>query len=297
MKQSPSFAFLYLIFATCAWAGNIIIGRAIRADLPPLGLSFWRWTVAFLILLPFTWGLIRQSLPVLKREWKLLLLMSITAMAIFHPFQYIAVQTTTAINATLILSTCPAVVVVLSRVILKNPVSPFQALGILLAFGGVVVVMSKADWAILASLTFSKGDVWMLGAALAWSIYSISLKYKPEDLDGYVLLATTAFLGACLLLPFYLWESFNGWPMPLTAQAFGTIGYISIVASLLAYLAFNQGLAILGPARAGIMLNLIPVWATLLAILLLGEQFETYHLYGLLLIALGILLNNLPLKR
>jgi drug/metabolite transporter (DMT)-like permease len=137
----------------------------------------------------------------------------------------------------------------------------------------------------------------MLGAALAWAFYSIVLKFKPADLDGYALLTTTAFLGALFLLPFYLWESLGGWPMPITTQAVGTIGYISNVASLLAYLAFNQGVAIIGPARAGIMLNLIPIWVTLLAVGMLGERFEAYHLYGLALIAVGILLDNLPAKR
>lgn len=294
MKRPDILALLLLAFATCTWGGNIVIGRAVRGDLPPLGLSFWRWAVAFGVLILFTLPLMKRSWPILKREWKLLLAMSVLAMALFHPLQYFSVQSTTAINATLLLSTCPAFVVLFSRLFLKTPIQLSQGLGIMLAFAGVAVVISKADPALLASLSFTTGDVWMLGASIVWALYSITLKFKPDDLNGYALLTATAGLGAFLLLPFYIWESHTVMPMPLSMQAAMSVGYVSLVASLLAYLAFNQGVALIGPAKAGIMLNLVPMWVTILAILFLGERLELYHLYGLALIGLGIFFNNMP---
>ena len=292
-NQSP-LALAMLAFATLTWGGNIVIGRAVRGELPPLGLSFWRWLVAFLVILLFTAPLMRRSLPVLRREWKLLCLMAALGMASFHPLQYLAVQTTTVVNGTLILSTSPAMVVVLSMLVLGERLSIGQAVGVLISFLGVAVVMMRGDWSMLAELTFTQGDLWMLMAAFVWSVYSVAVKFRPADLHPHAMLTATAGLGALFLAPLYLWETSHVLPMPVTTQSLMVVGYVSLVASLLAYLAFNQGVALIGPARAGIVLHMVPVWATLLAVIFLKEELYGYHLVGLLLIATGIFLNNRP---
>lgn len=295
-SQSP-LALALLMFATLAWGGNIVIGRAVRNELPPLGLSFWRWAVAFLVILVFTFPLFVRSLPVIRREWKLLSFIALLGMASFHPLQYFAVQTTTVLNSTLILSTSPAMVVILSMVLHGERLKPVQIIGALISFVGVGVVMSRGDWSTLANMTFTQGDIWMLAASIVWSLYSTAIKFRPPDLHPHVMLATTALLGAIFLFPFYLWESQTIMAMPVTSQSLMVIAYISLVASILAYLSFNQGVNLIGPARAGVVLHMVPVWASLLAILFLGERFYSYHLIGLVFIVTGILLNTQPFGR
>ncbi len=296
MPNSSLQAMGLLLFATLAWGGNIVIGRAIRNDLPPLGLSFWRWLIAFAILLVFTLPVLRRSWPILKREWKLIGLLALLGLALFHPLQYFSLQSTTVINATLILSTSPAMVALFSLIALRERLGQLQIVGILVSFLGVAIVMSRGDMASLAGLTFQLGDLWMLLASLVWALYSVAIKFRPADLNPLAMLGATAAIGATLLFPFYLWESLYVKPMPVSWQSASVLIYVAVVASLLAYLAFNRGVSLIGPARAGIVLHMVPVWATLLAVIFLGERLMGYHIVGLVLIACGIVLSNRPTR-
>lgn len=296
MQNSSLQALGLLLFATLTWGGNIVIGRAIRNDLPPLGLSFWRWLIAFVILLVFTLPLLQRNWPVIRREWRLLGLLALLGLALFHPLQYFSLQSTTVINATLILSTSPAMVALFSLVALKEQLGRVQMLGIVVSFIGVATVISRGDMSSLSDLTFQLGDLWMLLAALVWALYSVTVKFRPADLHPHAMLAATAGLGALLLLPFYLWESATVMAMPFSLTSISVLIYVAVAASLLAYLAFNRGVALVGPARAGIVLHMVPVWATLLAFLFLGERLQGYHIVGLVLIACGIVLSNRPTR-
>ena len=292
MKNNTALAYLLLAVATLSWSGNIVIGRAISSTLPPLGLSFWRWFLCFLVLLVFTAPRLPRSIPILKREWKLLLIMAILGITSFNSLQYQALHTTTAINVTLILATCPALMALFSVIILKERLGWSQVAGILISFVGVAIVITNGNLLRLLDLTFATGDIWMLIAATVWAFYSITVKMRPADLDPLVMLTVITGIGSITLLPLYIWESVSLMPMPLTSTSIMTVGYVTFIASLLAYVSYNKGVSLIGPAKAGPSIHLMPGWVAILAFIFLGERLESYHIMGIACIALGILLNS-----
>ncbi|WP_157747703.1 DMT family transporter [Cohaesibacter sp. ES.047] len=285
-------AFALLATATLAWSGNIVIGRAVRADLPPLGMSFWRWFLCCLVLLFFTAPKFPANLPIIKREWKLLLVMSALGIATFNSLQYYALQTTTAINVTLILATSPALMALFSVLFLKDRIGWSQITGIIISFIGVAIVITNGNLARLLEVTFRVGDLWMLAAALVWAGYSITVKMRPDDLDPLVMLTLITGTGAILLLPFYIWESLVFKPMPISPLSLVTIAYLTFIASLLAFASYNRGVSLIGPAKAGVAIHLMPGWVAILAFIFLGERLQSFHILGIACIAVGIALNS-----
>lgn len=292
MKNYTLIAYGLLATATLSWSGNIVIGRAVRSELPPLGMTFWRWTLCCLILFIFTAPRLKAALPIIKREWKLLFIMALTGIAAFNPLQYYALHTTTAINVTLILATCPAFMALLSVLFLKDRLGLAQICGIAVSFVGVAIVITNGNLETLLEVQFAIGDIWMLCAAIIWAFYSIAVKKRPTDLDPMVMLTVITGVGALMLLPLYLWESVTYKVMPITPTSFLTVGYITLVASLLAYVSYNKGVSLIGPAKAGPAIHLMPVWVAILAFVFLGERLEAYHLLGIACIAAGIFLNS-----
>ena len=292
MKNYTLIAYGLLATATLSWSGNIVIGRAVRSELPPLGMTFWRWTLCCLILLLFTAPRFKAAMPIIKREWKLLFLMALTGIAAFNPLQYYALHTTTAINVTLILATCPAFMALLSVLFLKDRLSLAQMFGIAVSFAGVAIVITSGNLGTLLDVQFAIGDIWMLCAAIIWAVYSIAVKKRPADLDPMVMLTVITGAGALMLLPFYLWETVTYKVMPITTTSILTVGYITLIASLLAYVSYNKGVGLIGPAKAGPAIHLMPAWVAILAFFFLGERLEVYHLVGIACIAVGIFLNS-----
>ena len=292
MRHPTLYAYALLATATLSWGGNIVIGRAVRNELPPVGLNFWRWLLCFLILLIFTGPHLRENWPVIRREWKLLLVLALFGIASYNSLQYQALHTTTAINATLIAAVCPALMALLSVLVLKDRLNSMQIVGITVSFIGAAIVIVKADMNNLLSIAFTRGDLWMLAAVMVWAVYSIAVKLRPEDLNPLIMLTVITGMGALILLPFYLWESLTIRTMPVTPQSLMTIGYVTFIASLLAYVCYNKGVSLIGPAKAGIAIHLMPVWVAILAFIFLGERLESYHLVGITLILTGIILNN-----
>lgn len=285
-------AYPLMACAALIWAGNIVIGRAASVAVPPVGLSFWRWTVAFVLFLPFVAPLIRRQWPVLRREWRLVLLLGLTGVAVFHTFLYIAVNTTTAINAALIYAATPALVPLLARPILGDRLGLRQGAGIVLSMLGILIVVTRADWAVIGTLRFTEGDIWMIAAVVAWSFYSVLVKRRPADLHPNAMLAGMMAAGIAMTLPFYLWESATARAMPVTATAFWTVGYVAVFASILAYICYNKGIELVGPSRAAMTAHMLPVFAALFALIFLGEALHLFHLAGAVAVLLGIVLTS-----
>ncbi|TLP45013.1 MULTISPECIES: DMT family transporter [Cohaesibacter] len=292
MRNNSLLAYGLLAIATLSWSGNIVIGRAVRSDLPPLGMTFWRWSLCCLILLFFTAPRLKASLPILKREWKLLLVMAATGIGTFNPLQYVSLHTTSAINVTLILATCPAFMALLSVLFLKDRLGLAQIAGIAISFIGVAIVITDGDLQTLREVQFAIGDIFMLCAAIIWAFYSIAVKKRPADLDPLVMLTVITGAGSMLLLGPYLWETFTYKAMPVSTTAFLTVGYITLIASLLAYVCYNKAVSLIGPSKAGPAIHLMPGWVAILAFVFLGERLESYHLLGIACIAAGIFLNS-----
>ena len=288
-KVSP---YWLLVLTTLFWAGNFNVGRAISEEVPPLGLSFWRWTVAFVILLPFAYRPMQQQWPALKQHFKIVFVLALFGVAAFNSLVYLALQTTTAINVAMIQSTCP-ILIILSTVFWGAKAGTQQWLGVIISLIGAGVILIRGDLTVLTNLDFKAGDLWMLAAAICWAIYTALLRKLPAELKGLPFLGYSMLLGVMMILPFYLAETLSGNPMPLSTTSLAGIAYVSLFASLLAFLFWNNAAGRIGANHTGQFLHLIPVFGITIATLVLDEQLENFHFIGILLVATGLLLANL----
>lgn len=286
-NRSVAAAWLLLALASLFWAGNIVIARAFRAELPPFGLTFWRWTIAALIILPFVWPLVRKQWPVVRREARFIVVLSLLGLSGFASLMYLGLQSTTALNASFIMAMCPVVIPLVAWIGDREVITGRHAVGIVVSAAGAVAIISAGDPLDLLDGGFNDGDLMVLGAMLIWSVYSVVVRHRPKDLHPYVLLSTTMALGGLVMLPFWLWEAASR-PMPLSTEALVAIGYIAVFPSIGAYFCFNRGIEVVGPSKGGLAMHLVPLFGALLAVLFLGEAFRAYHAAGIFAIFLGV---------
>ena len=279
----------WLLMALTAlfWAGNAVLGRAVAGEVPPIALAFWRWVTGAALILPFAWPHLRYDLGRMLRAWKPMLALSVFGIGVFNTTLYIAAQSTTALNIVMLQSTMPVLIVAASFLLFRERVSGRQALGIAVSMAGAVTLVTRGDPGVLARLDLTRGDVWMLAGIVSYAVYTALLRLRPA-VHGLSFVAGTFLAGALMLLPFYLAETLSGRPLPLTPVAAGAILYVALFASVLAYLCYNRAVALLGANTAGLAVHLVPVFGTLLAILLLGEVPRAFHAAGIALIGAGI---------
>jgi len=270
------------------WGGNAVAGRMAAGLVPPLSLAFWRWLFAFLILLPFGLPRVLAQKETVARHWKLLCLLAASSVTAYNSFLYVALTTTTAVNATLVSAAIPVAIVSLSWLWFREGVGPRQAAGILLSLAGVLMVIARGELQTLLSLSLHAGDLWALAAVASWSLFSVVLRRYPTGLDSLALLTVQVGAGTLFILPLYLVELALGGGFALSWTAAGLISYVAIFPSLVAYGLWNLGVVRLGPGTAGLYVNLIPVFTALLAIPLLGESFRWFHGAGMVMIFAGI---------
>ena len=285
--------YLLLVLTILFWAGNFNLARAIHADVPPLGLSFWRWAVAALILLPFAWPSMRAALPLARVHWRLVLALAVLGIAGFNSLVYLGLQTTTATNGVLLQSVTPITMILLAGLVLHEKSTLMQWVGIAVSLLGVLVIITRADVTVLRHFAFNRGDVWILLATLDWSLYTVLLRKLPDGLKGLPILGFTVSIGALVILPLYVYESVTFHTMPITAVSVASIAYVAIFPSLLSYMFWNHVTHRLGVNRTGQFSHLMPVFGILLATLLLGERLQLFHALGMLLVAAGLLLTNM----
>ena len=289
--------YLLLVMTTLFWGGNFNVGRAVIGEVPPLGLSFWRWMVAWMIIFPFACRPMWRRRHLLMEHWFLLLLLAVTGVTLFNSLVYLGLQTTTAINASLMQSITPVLIILLSMFLLGHRSQGLQWLGVLVSLAGAVVILTRGDPGLLRDLEFASGDLLLLLAVFLWALYTVLLRKLPMELHGMPVLGYTVTVGTILILPFYLYETMNGRPAPLSPVSIASILYVAIFPSVLAYLFWNNATARLGPERTGHFSHLIPVFGILIATLVLGESLQAYHLAGILLVSAGLLLANLSPSR
>jgi len=268
-------------------AGNHVIGRSVRAEIPPLGLNFWRWLAAALILLPFVAPRIRHSAALARAHWRVVGLLG-ALMIGSTGLILVALNFTTAINVSLLNATQPAVTVVLARIFLHEVLSTRQGLGVLAAVAGVVIMVLKADWAALGRLQLDAGDFIALIAMAGFSTYAIHLRRLPAGFGLVEGLFWIIVAGCLALLPLYVLESVLYRPMPFDARSVMVVLTLAILVSILFMLLWNAGNRRIGPSRAAVFINLVPVFGAVLAIVFLGERLAPYHLAGGVLVCGGI---------
>jgi len=287
-RPSP---YVLLVLTSLFWSGNFVLGRAVHGVIPPLALSFWRWALALLIVLPAAWPYLRHDWPLVRRHWLMLFGLAVLGVTNFNTFVYLGVQTTTASNAVLLVATTPVIIVALS-LLLGQRLNTVQILGILVSLTGVAVIVAKGEPQRLLQLRLNPGDLWVLGAALSWALYSIALRWRPPGLHGLSFLCATIGLGLLPLLPLYAWELAQGDGFEVNTVTGAVLGYVALFPSVLAYVFWNRAVHEVGAARSGQFIHLMPVFGTLLAVLFLGERLHPFHLLGIVLVATGIVLTT-----
>lgn len=285
-------ASLLLAIATLCWAGNFIVGRAMHAEIPPVTLTFWRWVVAGAVLLPFAAPSAWRLRTELCRHWGLLLMLAATGVVLFHLFVYTGLQTTSAVNAALMLATTPVLIPGISLLLGHEVLTRRQGLGIMVSLLGVALIVLRGDPNLIASLSLNPGDLWLLLAVPTWAFYSVLLRRLPSNLPRLTILFAIVAIGVALLVPLYALELAYMGTVAVTAGIVFAIGYVALFASVLAYICWNQAVMQVGANKAGLFLHLMPVFATALAIALLGEAVRGYHAVGVAFIAIGIYLTT-----
>ena len=283
--------YLLLSLTSLFWAGNIVLARYVAGHVPPLTLSCLRWFGTFLILLPFAWPHLKRDWPVLRAHLPLLLLLSVLGFAYNNAISFWAMQYTEALNALLIQSSGPLFVALWSLALFGVRLTVFQLAGILTSLLGVLTILLRGDFGALAGIRFNIGDLMMAGALLAFGLYSALMPRRPVT-HQLSLIAFTTGCGALLLLPFSIWEYASGFPLKLDLLSLATVAYTMIFPSTLAYLFFNRGIAMIGPNRAAPFFHLMPVFGSVLAILLLGEEPRLFHVVGYLLVLAGVIIAS-----
>lgn len=283
--------YLLLSLTSLFWAGNIVLGRFVAGQVPPMTLSCIRWSGSFLLLLPFAWPHLKRDWPLLMRSLPLMMVLSATGFAANNALSYAGLQYTEALNALLIQSSGPLFVAMWALILFGVRLTRGQTLGITLSLLGVLTIILRGDLTALASIKFNIGDLMFAGALLVFGLYSALMPKRPA-VHLLSLITFTTGCGALLLLPFLLWEVSIGYTLKPDLLTAATLVYVVIFPSLLAYLFFNRGIALIGPNRAAPYFHLVPVFGSVMAIALLGEKLRLFHIVGYVLVLGGIALAS-----
>ncbi len=295
--QTPRMPYLLLILTTLFWSGNFVLSRGMHAAIPPMALSFWRWTVALLILWLLAHRHLREQRVLIRQHRRFILFQGILGVAGFNTLLYQAMQHTTAINAVLVNSCIPVLILVFSWLLYRETMSLRQCCGVLVSLGGVVSIMAKGDLATLLQLSFNRGDLLVLAAAVVWALYSSRLRQYPQELHPLAYLTAINIVGLGFIFPLYLLELGSGTTFALNPAAVVTILYVAIFASVLAFIFWNRAIRTIGANKAGPFVHLMPVFSTILAVLFLDETLAWHHAQGVFLIFGGILMTTFRLGR
>lgn len=282
--------YLLLVLTTLFWSGNFVLSRGMHADIPPLALSFWRWALALAIMLAFSWRTFLGQRGIVYRERRFIIIQGLLGVTGFNSLIYLAVQSTTAVNAVLINSCVPILIALCSLFINKEPLSLWQWAGILVSLSGVTLIIVGGKLGSLVELDFNRGDLLVLCAGLAWALYSVNLKRFPDELHPFSYLLGIMVAGLIGILPFYILELGMGYGLTANLPTLTTIVYVAIFPSVLAFIFWNRAVRDIGANRAGVFIHLMPVFSSIMAIMFLGESIELFHLQGIALVFAGIFL-------
>lgn len=282
------------ILATLIWSGNFIIARGVIKDIPPVTLAFYRWLSATIIIFPFAWRYFTAELNIVKSNFWFLLLAAVTGVSMFNTFVYIAGHYSTAINMAL-LGTCssPVMSVIFARIFLKERITLLRIAGMVICIAGVLLLLSKGSIDTLLSFSFTKGDWWVLAAAFTFAIYNTLVKKKPPAMSSVNFLFVIFLMGTIILLPFYFYEFKNSGGFQINISNLSSILYLGLGASVISFLIWNKAIRNLGTGRTALFGNLIPVFSSVEAVILLNEKITSIHLISFILVVAGLVIANM----
>ena len=269
---------LLLCIATLGWAGNAVVGRLAAGHIAPVTLSFLRWSIACLIILPFAWKHLKRDWGAIRGQLGMMIFISLTGIAIFNTLQYWALEYTQALNTLLLQSALPLFVAVWSLILLGVRLRLTQAFGISLSLIGVLVILLHGDLSALTGIMFNK---------VFFGLYSVmSLKRPP--IHGLSFAAFTFGCGSACLIPFLIWELISRPMMELNTANLLSLFYVAVFPSTVAYLCFNRSVQLIGANRAAPFFHMVPVFGTIMSIIFLGERPQMFHVVGFALVLTGV---------
>ena len=286
-----------LVCATLFWAGNFMIGKfAFFTSIPPMTLVFFRWSLVWLILLPFTYKEILKHKNVILSNLPLLFFLALTSVGLFNSFTYLSLVYTQVINASLFNTAIPAIIILLCFILKIEKTNKYQIYGLIISVLGILSIITKLNLEIIYSLDFNKGDLIMIGGVISWGLYSSFLKKKKFTLPLLTLVHVLCTLGLIFIFPQFIYEFSQGKTINFDINLFYILIFLALFPSIGSYYCWAGAVAIIGANRAGIFLSLIPLFSTIMAIFFYNEQFQIFHLIGAILIILGLFLSNKEIK-
>ena len=279
--------YLLLCITALFWAGNAIVGRLAAGHIPPVTLSFLRWSLAFLIILPFAWKHLVRDGAAIRARLGTMIFISVIGIGAFNTLQYWALEYTQALNTLLLQSAGPLVVAVWSLILLGVRLTLAQAAGVLLSLVGVLVILLHGDLTALSSIEFNKGDIIFTVAMVIFGLYSV-LTLKRPAIHGLSFAAFTFGCGAACLIPLWIWELFTRPPMAFNTANLLSLLYVAVFPSTLAYTCYNRGVQLIGANRAAPFFHVVPLFGSVMAMVFLGERPQLFHIVGFALVLTGV---------
>ncbi|MDA5193495.1 DMT family transporter [Govanella unica] len=281
-----------VLVAVLCWVGNFVVARAAAGIVPPVTLAFVRWVVAGGLVSAFYWRQILVDWPLMRRHWGWLLVLGVSGIGIYNSFVYIGLQTTIVLNLLILNASLTLMVALISYLFFRERLRARQSFGILLSMAGVLWIVLGGDITSLLHLSFNDGDLWIISGVFSYAIYTVFLRKRPA-IHPMSFIAVTFLIGAIFNLPFFVLEVNAGqnldWSNP---AALATIAYVVLFPSIVSYICFNRGVAILGATRASTIMLTSPIIGAVLAMLVLGERLTMAHLVGGVLVFSGILVSR-----
>ncbi len=297
MTKNNKLAYLLLVLTTLFWSGNFIVGKAASIyEIPPFSLNFYRWLFAGIILLPFTLKEIIQKKNYIFKNIGFFIILGISSITIFNSAVYYSLYYMQVISGVLMISTIPVWIMFISSILGIEKTNKFQIFGVILSLIGVLFIITKSDLNLIKNLDFNKGDLIMASGMFAWALYSALLKKKSYEISQITLLEVVIIIGLLFLVPIYILEIELGNPLIVNKPFVLTLTYVVLFPGLASFFFWIKGISIIGANRAGVFLHLMPIFGSLMAIILFNEKFMFYHLLGAIFIISGITLSNKKIK-
>lgn len=293
MRVRLDHPYLLLALAALFWAGNWVVGRGFRHDVPPIALGFWRWVIALACVLPFAWTHLQRQWRIALGGWKNLILLGVIGTALYNTLTYVGLQYTTATNGLLLNSFIPIVIIGISWLFLGKHLHLIEWIGVLASLAGVITIVARGDPGTLLGLSLNIGDLWILISVFGWATYTVCLQWRPAGLHPLAFLACISAIGLIAMVPAYAWEIAAGRQINPTSAALAGIAYTGVFPAFLGFIFWNRAVAEVGGNRAGLFIHLMPVFGIVLSAAFLGEQPLPYHFAGIGLILGGIWLTTL----
>ena len=271
-------------------ASNLVVARGGVEYVPPISLAFWRWTLVFLILLPFTYPSLKKNYKVIKKEYKKLFFLGAMGCGVCGAFPFLAGQTTTVTNMGIIYTSSPIFIILISSFFFNEKINLTKIIGLIACLVGVFAIIIKGNFLLLINLNFTIGDLWMLAAAIGWALYSIYLFYWKTKLEIFQRFTLIALFGALSLLPFYLGEEIFYERTMFSIEFFIWVIFAAISPGIIAFTLYTVAQKKLGASLTGFTLYVFTIYGAIYGYFLFDEKLENYHLMGTILVFIGVYL-------